>query len=48
MRLCIFTLLVQLQLCLDVLGGEGDADLDAPRDAPGDDAFERHGARGRR
>ena len=32
-------LLVQLELGLDVLGGVGDADLDATGDASGYDAF---------
>ena len=33
-------LLVELQLGLDILGGVGDADLDAPRDAPRNDPFQ--------
>ena len=33
-------LLVKLQLGLDVLGGVGDADLDATRDAASNDAFQ--------
>ena len=32
-------LLIKLQLCLDVLSGVGDADLDTTRDAASDNAF---------
>ena len=39
-------LFVELQLSLDVLGGVGDADLDAPGDPSGNDPFQ--GLRGQK